>query len=337
MRLAIIGAQHGHVLGITRQLVAEDGVELVAVAEAEAAVREETAAAFGVPGIADYRELLDGSIDAAALAPINNEKGDVAVACLEAGVSVLLDKPAVTTLDDLDRLEAAAGGSAALSCALTLRFNGPYLAAKRAIEAGEIGQVVSSMAQRPHKCGPARRPAWFFDRELNGGALLDLCIHDVDAVRWLHGCEPTGVAAQHGATRFAEYPTFADHAEVWLRLADGGSAFLRASWLTPDSAPYHGDCRMLIKGTDGSIEIRTTAEDSCTIDKGGKQRTLTEFEGPSLDTPTADAPNALARDFIAAARGETDLAITADDVIASHRWTLRARDAADDGTLVTGS
>ena len=169
MRLAIIGAQHGHVLGITRQLVAEDGVELVAVAEAEASVREETAAAFGVPGIEDYRDLLDGSIDAAALAPINNEKGDVAVACLESGVSVLLDKPAVTTLEDLDRLEAAAGGSAALSCALTLRFNGPYVAAKRAIEAGEIGQVVSSMAQRPHKCGPARRPAWFFDRELNGG------------------------------------------------------------------------------------------------------------------------------------------------------------------------
>ena len=104
MRLAIIGAQHGHVLGITRQLIAQDGVELVAVAEPEREVREQTAAAFGVPGLEDYRELLDGSIDAAALAPINNAKGEVAVACLEAGVSVLLDKPAVTTLDDLDRL-----------------------------------------------------------------------------------------------------------------------------------------------------------------------------------------------------------------------------------------
>ena len=336
MRLAIIGAQHGHVLGITRQLIAQDGVELVAVAEPEREVREQTADAFGVPGLEDYRELLDGSIDAAALAPINNAKGEVAVACLEAGVSVLLDKPAVTTLDDLDRLEAAAGGSAALSCALTLRFSGPFLAAKQAIDAGEIGQVVTSMAQRPHKCGPERRPAWFFDRELNGGALLDLCIHDIDGVRWLHGCEPVGVAAQHGAARFKEYPTFADHAEVWLRLADGGSAFVRASWLTPDSAPYHGDCRMLIEGTDGSIEIRTTAETSFTVDKGGRQRTLTDFEGPSLDTPTADAPNALARDFIAAARGETDLAITAADVIASHRWTLLARDAADKGSLVTG-
>ena len=94
---------------------------------------------------------------------------------------------------------------------------------------------------------------------------------------------------------------------------------------------------MLIEGTDGSIEIRTTAEDSCTIDKGGKAADADGlFEGPSLDTPTADAPNALAQDFIAAARGETDLVISAADVIASHRWTLLARDAADNGTLVTG-
>ena len=93
---------------------------------------------------------------------------------------------------------------------------------------------------------------------------------------------------------------------------------------------------MFIEGTEGSIEIRTTAESSLTVDNGGRQRTLTDFVGPSLDTPTADAPNALARDFIAAARGEADLAITAADVIESHRWTLLARDAADKGTLVTG-
>ena len=154
MRLAIIGAQHGHVLGITRQLIAEDGVELVAVAEAEASVREETAVAFGVPGIEDYRELLDGSIDAAALAPINNEKGDVAVACLEAGVSVLLDKPAVTTLDDLDRLEAAAQGEAALSCALTLRFSGPYLAANGRSRRVRSGRRCHRWRSGPHKCGP---------------------------------------------------------------------------------------------------------------------------------------------------------------------------------------
>ncbi len=335
MRLAIIGAQHGHVLGITRQLAAQPGVRLVAVAEPEAEARERAAAAFGVPGVADYRALLDdGAVDAAALAPVNSAKGEMAAACLDAGVHVLLDKPAVTTHHDLDRLEAAAQGSAALSCALTLRFDGPYLAAKRAIEAGEIGRVVSSASQRPHKCGPQQRPAWFFDRAHNGGALLDLCIHDIDAVRWLHGCEPLGVAAQDGAVRFTDHPTFTDHASAWFRLADGGAAFVRASWLTPDDAPYHGDCRMVIEGARGSIEIRTTAAASCTIDTGGARRTLTDFEGPSLDTPTADAPGGLARDFIAAARGETDLAVTARDVIASHRWALLARDAADSGRLL---
>ena len=79
MKLAIIGVQHGHVLGITRQILAEDDTELVVVAEPEHGARERVARDLGVPGISDYRSLLDGSIDAAVLAPINSEKGDIAV------------------------------------------------------------------------------------------------------------------------------------------------------------------------------------------------------------------------------------------------------------------
>ena len=330
MKIAIIGVQHGHVLGITRQILAEDDTELVVVAEPEHGVRERVARELGVPGISDYRSLLDGSIDAAVLAPINAEKGDIAVACLESGVHVMIDKPATTTHADLDRMSEAISGSAILSCALTLRFSGPYRVAKQAISRGDIGRVVSSVSQRPHKCRPGRRPGWFFDRELNGGALLDLCIHDIDMVRWIHECEPTSVTASEGTSRFTEYPSFTDHAEAYFRLDDGGSAFVRASWLTPDVAPYHGDCRMLIEGTHGSIEIRTSAEVSCTIDTGRSRCTYTDFVDLDLGS------NALGRDFIAAIRGEAHPVISGDDVISSHRWALLARDSADRGNLVTG-
>ena len=328
MRIAIIGVQHGHVLGITRQILAEDDAELVAVAEPEHETCERVAREFGVPGVSDYRSLLDGSIDAAVLAPVNAEKGHIAVACLASGVHVMIDKPAATTHTDLDRMSGAISGSAVLSCALTLRFSGPYRAAKQAIERGDIGRVVSSVSQRPHKCGPGRRPSWFFDRNLNGGALLDLCIHDIDMVRWLHGCEPTSVTASEGTARFTEYPSFTDHAEAYFRLDDGGSAFVRASWLTPDAAPYHGDCRMLIEGTHGAIEIRTSAEASCTIDTGSARSTYTDFDYLDLGS------NALGRDFISAIRGEPQTVISGNDVIKSHRWALLARDSADYGNLV---
>ena len=43
MRVAVVGAQHGHVQGLTRQILCEPGVELVAVAEAESSVRHDVA------------------------------------------------------------------------------------------------------------------------------------------------------------------------------------------------------------------------------------------------------------------------------------------------------
>ena len=201
-------------------------------------------------------------------------------------MSVLLDKPAVTTLADLDRLEAAAQGSAALSCALTLRFSGPYLAAKRAIEAGEIGQVVSSMAAAAAQvrtgasAGLVLRPraerwgaAGPVHSRYRWGALAAR-LRAGECGGAARGCALYGVPHVRGPRR-------------GLAAAGGRRVgLLRASWLTPDSAPYHGDCRMLIEGTDGSIEIRTTAEDSLHHRQGGRQRRLTDFEGPSLDTPT---------------------------------------------------
>ena len=334
MKVAVVGAQHGHVLGLTRQILCEPGVELVAVAEAVPSVRQDVANIFRVPAIEDYRELLDGSIDAAILGPINAEKGRITATCLDAGVHVLVDKPAVTTHDDLDMIERAAQGRAQLSCALTVRYSEPYRAAKRAIDAGEIGEIVSSVSHRPHKCRPTNRPEWFFDHNLNGGAILDLCIHDIDVVRWLHGQEPVAVAAVHGNARFPEYADFIDHAEVWLRFETGGSAFVRGSWLTPDEAPYHGDCQMWIEGTKGSIQIRTSAELSCTIDTGGTSKRLTAFSD-QVGLRNQARTNGIASDFCAAIRGETDLVTTCDDVIASHRWALLARDAADTGTLMT--
>ena len=334
MRVAVVGAQHGHVQGLTRKILCEPGVELVAVAEAGSSVRQDVAGVFGVPAVEDYRDLLDGSIDAAILGPINAEKGRITSTCLEAGVHVLVDKPAVTTHDDLDMVERAAKGRAQMSCALTERYSAPYRTAKLAIDAGEIGEIVSSVAHRPHKCRPANRPEWFFDRRLNGGAILDLCIHDIDVARWLHGEEPVAVAATQGNARFLEYPDFIDHAEVWLRFETGGCAFVRGSWLTPEEAPYHGDCQMWIEGTKGSIQIRTSAERSCTIDTGGTSKRLTEFSD-QIGLGDRPRPNGVASDFCAAVRGETDLVTMCADVIASHRWALRARDAADNGTLVT--
>lgn len=335
MRLAIIGAQHNHVLGIARSAIQQPDVELIAVAEPEESVRDEVAAEFGIRALADYRELLEGpEIDAALLAPINNQKPELTADCLAAGVHVLVDKPAVTDIQGLERIEAAEkAGGAVLFCALTQRFNPAYVLAKRAIDEGEIGAVVNSMAQSPHKLGMLRRPDWFFSREQNGGVIVDLAIHAIDVIRWFHGSEPVAVAAGHGAARFTQYPDFTDHCELLLQMEDGTAGFVKGSWLTPDEARWHGDYRHFVEGTEGFIEIRGSAEELLTINSRGQARTLTDFARGDQINP-AEVQGTLIGDFLSAIAGNPGSALSARDVIESHRWALLARQAADSSELV---
>ncbi|MBM4437349.1 MAG: Gfo/Idh/MocA family oxidoreductase [Actinobacteria bacterium] len=335
MRLAIIGLQHFHIVGIARAAAARPDFEIVGVAERDATLREQIAAEFKIPAYADYRDLLAaGRIDAAGLAPINSEKGALIVACLEAGVHVLVDKPAVTTLEDLARVEEALGRRRAhLYCALTLRFAPNYVAAQRLVARGEIGRVVSSYAQRPHKLGIVRRPAWMFQRATYGGPTLDLGIHDIDMLRWIHGCEPAATWARESNARFTEHADFADHFEVMLQMTDGSTGFVKGSWLTPDAAPWHGDTRLFVEGSLGYLEVRDHPEPALIANTTGEPRTVSDFERSEEIEPAAHQRGML-QDFLAMTRGQTDTVLRQADVIESHRWALLARQSADTGGLV---
>ena len=335
MRFAIIGAQHFHIVGISREAVLEPDIELVAVVERQDDVREQLSKEFGVPGYTDYRDLLaSGKVDAVAIAPINSEKGALIVECLDAGVHALVDKPGLTTLEDLDKVEAAlARGRARLYCALTLRFSPHYAMARSIVARGDIGTVVGSYAQRPHKLGIVKRPDWMFKRTTYGGALLDLGIHDIDMMRWLHNAEPTTVMATEGNVRFTTTPEFTDHYTAAFRFPNNVAGLVRGSWLTPDATPWHGDTRLFVEGAKGYLEIRDKPTPTILLNTNGNPREITEFHATDEVEPRAHQ-NAMLRDFVAVTQGRSDTVLTPHDVIESHRWTLLARQAAETGGLV---
>jgi predicted dehydrogenase len=324
IRFAVFGARHWHVLEIARAIRADERFELVGVAEPDEETRYQVQTELQIPAFTSHREMLDAdAVDAVAVASINNERVEVIADALAADVHVLADKPMVVSLDQLDQVEAAARSSqATLSCALTLRFTPHFVAAKAAIDRGEIGQVIGSYAQGPHKLGVARRPAWMFNREKYGGVLLDLAVHDIDVARWIHGAEPVAVVADEGSSRFADLD-FADYASVYLRMADGSVAVCRSSWLTPDDDPSHGDRRLIVEGTEGSLEIVDAAERRLTINSAGTVETRTNVREEMVGQP--DAMAELVGDFAHGISGEAPQLITARETIESHRWTLKAR------------
>jgi myo-inositol 2-dehydrogenase / D-chiro-inositol 1-dehydrogenase len=156
-----------------------------------ACASEATAAAAGrdfpgVPVNVGYRALLArADIDAVAVVVPNHLHAEVGVAALEAGKDVLLEKPMATTLEDCDRLLAAARTSGrVLTVGHELRLSAQYGRVKAIIDAGEIGTPVYaafSLFRFPFRPGSS---GWRYDAARVGSWILEEPVHFFDFMMW---------------------------------------------------------------------------------------------------------------------------------------------------------
>jgi predicted dehydrogenase len=331
-KAAAIGLQHGHIDGFLRAVQRLPNVELVAVAEAESRVREQYAREFGVPGYASATELLrkhDVSIVGAA--PMHCDAGDIVATALKAGAHVVMDKP-VHSLAQHDAVaKAVAQTGKQFWLMLTVRYSADARAMKALAHAGRLGRFVTFLALRPHKLIPASRPDWMFDSAKYSGVIVDLGVHDLDALRWVTGEEVTEVAAYHSNLRFTDRPGFTDNGEILCQTESGGTALIRVDWLTPDASPMHGDCRFLLVGTEGYVEVRPEKD---ILGKEQAPVTLCTNATPPEAVPPLKPKRGFYEDFLAACSGASDTELTTADSLRSSELALRARQAAESGRRV---
>ena len=97
--------------------------QLVGIADPSAAARSAVGAELKVPAHADYRELL-GKVDAVSIVTPTPSHYEVAKAFLDAGASVLVEKPmTVTTAEGESLVEIAARAKRILQVGHLERFN----------------------------------------------------------------------------------------------------------------------------------------------------------------------------------------------------------------------
>jgi predicted dehydrogenase len=337
IRIAAIGFQHQHIFGLVDHLLEREGVELVGLAEHDAELRAGAVERYGVRAYADYGELLAKERPrVAVLAPVNRDKPSVIAACAAAGTHVYVDKPMATTLEGNERIAEAIRRHRTLLYMAATGGYGASAAWKRLIERGALGKLVQYVDLAPHRLHlrPGTgwsRPAWSYEREQNGGLIVDLGIHGVNNWRYLSGQEVAEVAAVHANARFPEHPTLEDHASVFLTMTDGSTAFLAPSWLTPDAEPSHGRGGTVIVGTEGQLEILSPGIVHGLEQTGEREViVLTTREKPPHrpELPSEGLPQA-EDDFLAAVREGRQPRIGAEFLIESQRIALLARDAAD--------
>jgi predicted dehydrogenase len=173
------------------------GVELVVVADPDAARRQ--AALRHAPGaiaVTDHRDaVVHPGVDAVVLCLPSWGHAEAAVAALERGKHVYVEKPMATTIADGTRVVAAwrAAGVVGMM-GFNYRFNPLYEAARRHVAEGRVGELVA--VRTVFTTAAREAPAWKRSRRDGGGALLDLGSHHVDLVRWVLGVEPIEVRAE---------------------------------------------------------------------------------------------------------------------------------------------
>jgi myo-inositol 2-dehydrogenase/D-chiro-inositol 1-dehydrogenase len=168
-------------------IVKAPGAELAGIACASEATAASARRDFAsVPVDIGYARLLErADLDAIVVSVPNHLHAEIGVAALTAGKDVLLEKPMATTLEDCDRLLAAArAGGRILTIGHELRLSAQYGKVKELIDRGEIGTpsyLAFSLFRFPFRPGSG---GWRYDAKRVGSWILEEPVHFFDFTMW---------------------------------------------------------------------------------------------------------------------------------------------------------
>jgi len=197
LKLALIGAgQRGMDVYGRYALEHDPGLEFVAVAEPVAERRARFAGQHDLPAGAQYASwepLLSRPrlADAVIIATQDNQHVAPALAALEAGYDVLLEKPMATTLEDCTALVRAAERSGRLlQICHVLRYTDFFRAVHDVVQSGRLGDVVTYEHRENvayyHMAHSFVRGNWRRADQSSPMILAKSC-HDLDLIYWILG------------------------------------------------------------------------------------------------------------------------------------------------------
>jgi phthalate 4,5-cis-dihydrodiol dehydrogenase len=184
----------GRVDGVALRAVADIAPDRLQAFLARLAERRDgqTRPADEAPPVAahtDYARLLaQPDVDLVVVTLPHRLHAQVTVDALAAGKHVLVEKPMAMTLDECDRMIAAArAGERVLAVGLTHHFHPVPSAAKDLLDSGRFGRITwaTEVLYAQRRLGGS--PDWLFDRREGGGQLLGNGVHFVDRLCWTIG------------------------------------------------------------------------------------------------------------------------------------------------------
>ena len=317
LRVAVVGAG---LIGTRRAVEAarHPASRCVAVADLDIARATEVAAVVDAEGVADWRGLVDRrDLDVVVVATPNGFLAEIAVAALDSGNHVLVEKPMGRSLAEAERMRAAAcAAGRVLKVGFNHRYHPAIAEAHRRFTAGGIGEVISIRCRYGHGGRPGYEREWRGRRELaGGGELTDQGVHVADLVHWFAGVPSSAYAVLQRAV----WPLgdLEDNAYGTFRFASGAVAQFHTSW-----TQWKNLFSFEVYGRDGALVVDGLGH-SYGVESLTAHRRRPEGGAPDTETICYEAEDESWRleweDFVGAAQYGHPMLGSADDGVAAMR------------------
>ena len=288
---------------------------LTAVADPDPSALEAAVAQTQAQGFADPLEMIEkAQLDGVVVAAPTTYHLALAMAAIEKGVPVLVEKPIAASVEDaLAIVAAAARRHVPVQVGHVERYNPAVVEMGRLLRGGALPAIYTIQSRR---AGP------FPARIRDVGVTIDLGTHDVDMLSWIVGERPTRVYAET-ARRI-----HTDHEDLLfglMRFPSGATAFLDVDWLTPAKRR-----NLVVVGDKGMFELDYLTQ-NLTFTSSNLERPelidgyATTFSGnvAKIDVNIVEPLKAQLDEFVRVLRGGGRPQVDAADGL----WAVRLADA----------
>lgn len=203
----------------------------VAVTDPIVDAAREVAAASGAEPAEDWHRVVERTdVDAVVVATPNGFLAEIAIAALAAGKHVLVEKPMGRTVEEAERIRAAAQSAGrVLKVGFNHRYHPAVAEAKLLCERGAIGDIINIRCRYGHGGRPGYEREWRGERaRAGGGELTDQGVHVADLFNWFVGMPRSAFA--YLQTAVWPLGDLEDNAFGLFRYGSGVVASLHTSW-----------------------------------------------------------------------------------------------------------
>jgi len=240
LRVGSMGMNHARVYADL------DRVQLVAVADSNAEAVQKVARKCNAKAYTDFTQLLDDeAIDAVSIAVPTSMHKQVAMAALQKGKHVLLEKPIALTEEEAQEIiDCSKKNKVKLMIGHIERFNPAIRELKQRLHRGDLGQIYKIDVQR---IGP------FPVRITDVGVITDLSVHDLDIISYLFGHDPIRIYAE---TQQRLHPHHEDSVTALISYRNDALAVLNINYLSPTKTR-----QLKVFGKRGMFEVNYLTQD----------------------------------------------------------------------------